>query len=294
MCEVNTGAIVWWAGAIPDVGTAEGLINIDKNRMDYEVSKRCEVFGNFSRYIPVGSKRISAQYDTNRGYWVSGYKYGQSYTAVAVNPSDSEITVSLALDGASLAGAGDQRFHDMQPNSKLERNNITLNLNAKLDEHFSMKANVMYIRERAKNRSRLGDITDNANASLWQLAPNYGLADMKATNEDGTENEISASGFVVNPNFVVEKYKQSDAKDRVIGSIEAQYNFTPNWYLRGRAGGDMINRRAENGVPWGTALDPEGWISNNSEYHGEFNVEALAGYTNSFKEGLFNVNAFVG
>lgn len=191
-------------------------------------------------------------------------------------------------------GAGDQRFHDMQPNSKLERNNITLSLNAKLDQHFSMKANVMYIRERAKNRSHLGDITDNANASLWQLAPNYGLSDMKATNEDGTENEISGSGFVVNPNFVVERYKQSDAKDRVIGSIEAQYNFTPNWYLRGRAGGDMINRRAESGVPWGTALDPEGYISNSSEYHGEFNVEALAGYTNSFKEGLFNVDAFVG
>ena len=63
LCEANTGAIVWWAGAIPDGGTTEGLINIEKNRVDYEVTKRCEVFGNFSRYIPVGSKRISAQYD---------------------------------------------------------------------------------------------------------------------------------------------------------------------------------------------------------------------------------------
>lgn len=208
---------------------------------------------------------------------------------------NNNISVSGGNENIQFrVGAGDQRYHDMQPNSKLERNNVTLSLNAKLNQHFSLKANVMYIRERGKNRPHLGDITDNANASLWQLAPNYGLDDMKATNDDGTENEISGSGFVVNPNFVVSQYKQSDAKDRVIGSIEAQYNFTPNWYLRGRAGGDMINRRTESGVPWGTALDKEGYISNGAQYHGEFNVEALAGYTNSFKEGLFNVDAFVG
>ena len=105
LCEANVGAIVWWAGALPDGGTTEGLININKNRVDYEVTKRCEVFGNFSRYIPVGSKRISAQYNPEAGYMVSGYKYGKSYTVVAINPSDKEITVSLALDSAEAAGA---------------------------------------------------------------------------------------------------------------------------------------------------------------------------------------------
>lgn len=69
---------------------------------------------------------------------------------------------------------------------------------------------------------------------------------MKVTNDDGTEYEVNAQGYVINPLFVVYKNSQKDAKDRIIGSIEAQYNFTPNWYLRGRAGGDMINRRAEN------------------------------------------------
>lgn len=105
LCEANTGAIVWWAGALPDGGTTEGLINIDKNRVDYEVTKRCEVFGNFSRYIPVGSKRISAQYNSDLGYMISGYKYDKSYTVVAINPSDYEVTISLALDNAQVTGA---------------------------------------------------------------------------------------------------------------------------------------------------------------------------------------------
>lgn len=211
------------------------------------------------------------------------------------------VTNNIGVSGGNekiqfRVGAGDQRYHDLQPNSKLERNNITLNLTSRMNEHFSLKANVMYVRERAKNRPNLGDITSNANASLWQLAPNYGLSDMKVTNDDGTEYEVNAQGYVINPLFVVYKNSQKDAKDRVIGSIEAQYNFTPNWYLRGRAGGDMINRRAENVTPWGTARGAvkEGNISNSSEYHGEFNAEAIAGYTNSFKEGLVSVDAFVG
>lgn len=106
LCEANTGAIVWWAGAIPGGGTTEGLINIEKNRVDYEVTKRCEVFGNFSRYIPVGSKRISAQYDFEQGYMVSGYKYGDNgYTVVAINPADHEVVISLALESAQVSGA---------------------------------------------------------------------------------------------------------------------------------------------------------------------------------------------
>lgn len=211
------------------------------------------------------------------------------------------VTNNIAVSGGNeknqfRVGAGDQRFHDMQPNSKLERNNITLNLTSRMNEHFSLKANIMYVRERAKNRPNLGDITSNANASLWQLAPNYGLSDMKITNDDGTEYEVNAQGYVINPLFVVYKNSQKDAKDRIIGSVEVQYNFTPNWYLRGRAGGDIINRRAENVTPWGTARGTvkEGNISNSAEYHGEFSTEAIAGYTNSFKDGLVSVDAFIG
>ena len=104
LCQANVNAIIWWAGAIPDAGTTEGLIYIDKNRENYEVSKRCEVFGNFSRYIPVGSRRIAVKYDTKKGYLVSGYKYENAYTAVVINPTPASMTVSLGLLDAQLMG----------------------------------------------------------------------------------------------------------------------------------------------------------------------------------------------
>lgn len=105
LSEANVGAIVWWAGALPDGGTTEGLINIHKDRENYEVTKRCEVFGNFTRYIPVGSRRITAQYHWRKGFMASGYKYGKSYSTVVINPLNTEMTISLALDKAQVEGS---------------------------------------------------------------------------------------------------------------------------------------------------------------------------------------------
>lgn len=100
LCEANVGSIIWWAGALPDKGTNEGLIYIAKNRTDYETGKRYETFGNFTRYIPVGSTRISTEYNTDQGYMVSGYKHGNSYTTVAINTSETEKTIDLILSNA--------------------------------------------------------------------------------------------------------------------------------------------------------------------------------------------------
>ena len=103
LCEGNASAIIWWAGALPDSGTNEGLIYIDKNRTDYETGKRYETFGNFSRYIPVGSTRISVEYNPDLGYMVSGYKQGNQFTTVAINTNETVTTLELALDSDDTA-----------------------------------------------------------------------------------------------------------------------------------------------------------------------------------------------
>lgn len=89
---------------MPDNGTNEGLIYISKNRTDYETGKRYETFGNFTRYIPVGSIRISAQYDPDQGYMVSGYKKGNDFTIVAINTNDSETIIDLVVNSSQKAG----------------------------------------------------------------------------------------------------------------------------------------------------------------------------------------------
>lgn len=210
------------------------------------------------------------------------------------------LTNNISISGGSNTtqfriSLGDQRYHDLFPSSKMERNNITLNLNSQLTDRFSIKANVMYVRERSKNRPNLGDIIMNGNTYLWIAPANIDIRSLSpAVDEKGNELLPTASGWISNPYFIAQKRSQSDSKDRIIGSLQAQYNFTPNWYLRGRFGGDMINRRAEDVVPMGSGYDVNGSISNSATYNGEFNAEAIAGYTNSWKENLFSLDAFIG
>lgn len=210
------------------------------------------------------------------------------------------LTNNVAVSGGTekvqfRVAAGDQRFHDIMPNSKLERNNITLSVQSKLDEHLTLKANVMYVRERAKNRPGLGDLTSNANATLFMLSPNTDVRLLeRRVNDKGMEFLPTGQTYIGNPYFIAYNHSNKDSKDRVIGSIEAQYNFTSNWYVRGKFGGDMINRRSESITPYGTAVDTDGAMSNSSIYNGEFNAEAITGYTNTFRNNLFSIDAFLG
>lgn len=210
------------------------------------------------------------------------------------------LTNNMAVSGGSdkvqfRMAAGDQRFHDLMPNSKLFRNNLTLNVTSKLDEHLTLKAHVMYVRERAKNRPGLGDLPSNANATLFMLSPNTDVRLLeKRVDDKGMEFLPTGQPYIANPYFTAYNHSNKDSKDRVIGSIEAQYNFTPNWYVRGKFGGDMINRRSESITPYGTAIDIDGAMSNSSIYNGEFNAEAIVGYTNTFRNNLFSVDAFLG
>lgn len=190
---------------------------------------------------------------------------------------------------------GDQRFKDLYPNSKMERNNISLNLNSKLTDKFTLQANVMYMRERVKNRQNVNDYMSNGNVLLWTLPPSIDVRLLSpAVTPEGDEFLLS-TGYLYfgNPYFVAYNRHQEDSKDRMLGSLQLQYNFTDNWYLRARAGGDMINRRNESVTPKGAGYDKYGSMSNGSTFNGEFNAEAILGYTKVFAE-KWGLNAFAG
>lgn len=210
------------------------------------------------------------------------------------------LSNNLAVSGGGEStqfrvSAGDQRYKDLYPNSKMERNNVSLNLNSELSNRFTLQANVMYMRERVKNRQNVNDYSGNGNVLLWTLPPNIDIRTLSpAVTPQGDELLLSnAYVYFANPYFVAYNRSQQDAKDRILGSLQLQYNFTDNWYLRARAGGDMINRRTEVVTPKGTGWEKQGNISNGSTFNGEFNAEALLGYTKNFAE-KWGVNAFAG
>jgi len=210
------------------------------------------------------------------------------------------LSNNLSISGGSentqyRLSVGDQRYDDLFPNSKMSRNNISLNLTTELTKRITLQANVMYMRERVKNRQNVNDYSSNGNVLLWTLPPNMDIRSLSpAIKENGDELLLSEMYvYFANPYFIANHRHQEDAKDRMLGSLQLQYNITDNWYIRGKAGGDMIYRRAEGTIPKGTGYLKEGNISANSTYNGEFNAEAIVGYTNRFSDA-WSLNAFAG
>lgn len=228
-------------------------------------------------YVAVGKKNFSNFYDDA---WSLN-----NNLSIAGGSEMTQYRVSI----------GDQRYNDLYPNSKLNRNNISLNLTAELTKRINLQANIMYMRERVKNRQNVNDYSSNGNVLLWTLPPNMDIRTLSPA-VDANGDELLLSGVYVyfaNPYFIAYHRQQKDSKDRILGSLQLQYNITDNWYLRGKAGGDMIYRRAEGTTPKGTGYLKEGNISVSSTYNGEFNAEAIFGYTNRFSD-KWSVNAFAG
>lgn len=104
LTEANVNAFVWWGGAMP-TSNNESLIVLDKDRENYSFTKRYETFGNYTRYIPVGSYRIHTENkNLPEGVLASAFIKSKQYTAVVVNPTDRQIACRINLKDARIEG----------------------------------------------------------------------------------------------------------------------------------------------------------------------------------------------
>lgn len=89
------GASSWqhWIACSP-YDYCDGLIYIDNEKETFSLTKRYYAFGNFSKFIPVGAKRIRAFAD-DKDLLVSAYRKDGKTVIVAVNPSEEPKTVSF-------------------------------------------------------------------------------------------------------------------------------------------------------------------------------------------------------
>lgn len=104
LADANVNAYIWWAGAIPTTNN-ESLIVLDKDGKNYSLTKRFDTFGNYTRYIPVGSHRIlTKNKDLPEDVLVSAFCKGNRYTTVIVNPTKSKVTCRMNVDNNKTIG----------------------------------------------------------------------------------------------------------------------------------------------------------------------------------------------
>ena len=76
----------------------DGLIYLDLENKSYEVTKRLYVTGNFSKYIPIGAKRIETACD-DKDVMTIAFAKDERTILIVVNNTDEEKDFSIPDDG---------------------------------------------------------------------------------------------------------------------------------------------------------------------------------------------------
>ena len=100
LTEAHVSAIVYWLGAQPTT-TNESLLVMNRETGQLTGTKRYDTFGNYTRYIPAGSRCIGhTTHQLPAEVSVSAFRHQQTYTVVLVNSTDQAVSCQLNLQGA--------------------------------------------------------------------------------------------------------------------------------------------------------------------------------------------------
>ncbi len=96
----------WWLG-ISSGDYKDGLVYIDRNQQNGKVydSKMLWAMGNYSRFIPAGSRRLPVRSNANSNVMISSYQHKNKLITVVVNTSAEEVLISLNTDRQKLEKA---------------------------------------------------------------------------------------------------------------------------------------------------------------------------------------------
>jgi TonB-linked SusC/RagA family outer membrane protein len=192
--------------------------------------------------------------------------------------------------------ASDQNNQSVIPGSTLRRNNFGMNVGINPVNKLNVNVSARYIAERVRNRPRLSDSPGNANFTVGLTPTSWNVKTFQESKQTATggEQAFSNNPYVTNPYWATENFQQKDSRDRLIGAIEARYDFTSWLYLRARIGTDQYTRANLDITPTGTNYAPGGQIDDQSNNRfSERNAEWILGVNKSLGSKI-GIDAFVG
>ncbi len=254
-----------------------------------------------------------------RSYYDEIGSYGQLYPWVAAENDASNSfyeTMSTFNNSISLDGGTDKsdyrlsftRF-DQQgivPNSKIDKNTISLGGGFNLRENLKVRSNVNYILTNGRGRYGTGYSNNNPNQSFRQwYQTNVDILDQKAAYEQ-TGLNISWNPYgILNPsiskqphyfdNYYFNAYENvpTDSRSRIFGNVELEYGITESLSLLGRVSTDRYNEVQEERIAVGS-VDVSSYSRYNRSFY-ENNVDLFLNFNKYFgAEDVFSFDGMLG
>lgn len=215
------------------------------------------------------------------------------------------ITNTVSLYGSNenhdyRLSVSDLRNKDITPNADFARTSLNTKTHSKFGK-MDVDLVLNYTYDKANNRPYIGGNHDNSLYSLLYLPNTISLETLKP-GYDSLGRELLYTQGVSNPYYIINKEKETDSRNRLMGSATLKYEIT-NWLnVRGRVTRDYYLSKRLQYIPDGNASSSFPYNSP-SNIGGVFNQRAIESSSNEYEimlgvnpglKGKFGVNGFVG
>jgi TonB-linked SusC/RagA family outer membrane protein len=212
---------------------------------------------------------------------------------------NSSNTVSISGSNGKTSArlsAGNTSNKLIIPNSRLNRQTVSLNINTQVNDHISFDGKVNYTRDEGNNRPMLGIAYQGGNVSrvFAGMARYVPMSWLKEYYEK-TGTPGSWPGVSYNPYYIVNELKSNDIKDRLIGQVSTTVKFTPWLTMMGRVGMDYYGQTLLRKWPVGAKRSDNylGRVVNEINLVKDINADAIL-TANKDLGSNFSMNASVG
>lgn len=222
----------------------------------------------------------------------SFFNTGVTYTNnLSVAKSFGDTNVRLSYTNTNISG--------IVPNSKVKKDNFSINLNSKISDKLTADAIMNYVHTEGFNRPEIG-YGDNSVAQKFyhfgqrnldfEKLKDYKLADGSQRTWNRSAFDDPTPLYSDNPYWTINENTSADSRQRFFGNAGLTYNFNKHFYIVGKVYGDVYSQNISSRVAVGSQA-----ISNYSIQKrnvSEFNYEGRAHYNNNF--GDFSISGFAG
>lgn len=221
-------------------------------------------------------------------FWDTGVNYTNNFS---VSQSFNDTNVRLSYTNTQLNG--------IVPNSKVNKDNLSINLNTKLSEKLKAEANINYVVTRGFNRPETGYGDNSLPQKFYQFGQrsldfnklkDYKLADGSQRTWNRSAYDDPTPLYSDNPYWIINENISLDKRVRTFGAAGLTYSFNKHLSATGKVYADTYSITNSTRVAVGSAGIP-GYLINKRNIS-EYNYEGRLQYDNTF--GDFSVTSSAG
>ncbi len=211
-----------------------------------------------------------ARPDNVRDFFNTGITYQNN---VAINSSGE--------NGSSRLSYSNLRNEGILPNTDLKRDGISISLDQQLSENLTARTFINYINTRSGNRPNLGYGYENVMYGFNWTGRQTNIASLRdywQAGQEGIQHYDFNYLWLTNPYLTLFENTNSFTKNRVLGNVSLNYDFSDKLSLSVRGGLDTYNDEREFRRAVSTNRNPFGTYREDNVRFRELNTDVLLSY----------------